>query len=203
MKTGDPRQAVVLVVVALAVVGVAVFRILPKSEAGPRGVADEAVPEVAAVGASTTTSTLRGDPFYHPKLESPPSASDAPEGSPVGSGSQPEATPVLPDPSKWGVPGSWIPGMIGIRPTAPEGAAPEETTGAGQQTKKTRKVVLNAVLAVATPFAYLSIDGDEIRAGVGGDLPGIGKVAAIGERAVTVSTARGKVVLKIGEAVEL
>ncbi|MCB8932591.1 MAG: hypothetical protein M9921_06760 [Fimbriimonadaceae bacterium] len=203
MKTGDPKKVLVLVVVALVVLGVAVVRILPKSEQGPRAVEGaEKTADVAAV-VSSQELVLRGDPFYHPKLELPSSAPDVGEADPAGAAPLDVPSGGLPNPARWGVPSGWIPGLIGIRPSTGDTGDPEEKTGKGQQTKKTRKVVLNAVLSVASPFAYLSVDGTEFRVGIGGEVPGIGTIAAITSGSVTVVTARGKVVFEIGEAVEL
>jgi hypothetical protein len=203
MKTGDPKKVLVLVVVALVVLGVAVVRIIPKSEQGPRAVeAAETSADVAAV-VSGEELVLRGDPFYHPKLEVPSSTPEVPGAGATGTSPVDGPSGGLPNPAKWGVPSGWIPGLIGVRPATGDAGDPEEKTGKGQQTKKTRKVVLNAVLSVASPFAYLSVDGTEFRVGIGGEVPGIGTVATIASGSVTVVTARGKVVFEIGEAVEL
>lgn len=201
MKTGDPKKALALIVIALVVLGVAVVRILPKNDATPRSAAVAEEEAKATSGPPEGSLALRGDPFYHPRLEAP----SVPMVEPGSGGSVISAPPESTLPYLFGraLPDAWERASIEVRPEAGGKPDPAESTGKNQQPKETRKVVLNAVMSVARPYAYFSVDGEEYRVGMGDKLPGIGTVAVLSARSVTVITARRKVVFAIGEAVEL
>lgn len=221
MKAGDPKQTVVLSVVAVVVLGVAVMRILPKKSSSLAEVA-KAQKEAAAAQASVAsdgTLVLRTDPFFHPEL-----GIDRTKVAPDPSGTTPAqplpgintdtvpwkapagTNPVQPEgPSSTGTgdqsTGSGAAGGTGKDPSA--NGKPEESTGANQQEESSHQVVVNAILTVAKPLAYIAIDGAEVRLGVGGDLNGLGTIVSISSRAVVVKTAKGKVTLIVGEPKKL
>ncbi len=209
MKAGDPKQTVVLSVVAVVVLGVAVVRILPKKGSSIAAVAraqeaSRAAKASVAVGMSTL---LRSDPFYHPALR----VAKIPTG------------PTLPLPPNSTlpkvIPPDWA-ASIGVRvaegameaatgdtkrgsPGDSGGIKTEENTGPSQQVRRGHQVVVNAILTVSKPLAYISVDGEEARLGIGDDLHGLGKIVSISSRAVVVKTRTGKVTLIVGEPKKL
>lgn len=201
MKAGDPKQAVVLSVVAVVIVGVAVFRILPKKGSSIAAVAQAQRETQATVSAAAAISStqLQGDPFFHPGLRQEKVAPDQPNSpSEPSQGTLPR---ILPQ----GVPADWDP-ATGVRPVPPDGAidlAPEENTGADQQVQSGHQVVVNAILTVARPQTYISVDGEDGRYGVGDDLRGLGTIVSISSRAVVIKTPAGKVTLIVGEPKKL
>ena len=223
MKAGDPKQTVVLSVVAVVVLGVAVMRILPKKSSSLAEVA-KAQKEAAAAQASVSadeTLVLRTDPFFHPelgidrtKVATPPDPSDTTPAQPLPgintdvvpwrapAGTNP-VQPVGPNTTGTGdqSAGSGSAGGTGKDPSA--NGKPEETTGVNQQEESSPQVVVNAILTVAKPLAYIAIDGVEVRLGIGGDLNGLGTIVSISSRAVVVKTAKGKVTLIVGEPKKL
>lgn len=123
MQVGDPKKAVVLGVVALAVVSVAVFRILPSGgptpgkgataeRSGNASNANEPSPNTQTASAPTTVAANSGptvtempsNPFTHPsregekKLEQNPNGEESPKKAPNQQGSdrdeQPQRKPI-------------------------------------------------------------------------------------------------------------
>jgi hypothetical protein len=76
MKSGDPKKALPLAIVAILVVGMAVFQILPSGEAKPlqgraapaASAAQDAQPaaQPEAMGIEMLRQQLTTDPFSHP-----------------------------------------------------------------------------------------------------------------------------------------
>jgi hypothetical protein len=81
MKIGDPKKAAVLGAVALIIVGVAIFQIIPKPGNAPAAEVARAQGEVAATTEKKTNeslpTTLTSQPFSKPKI-APPEAPPLP-----------------------------------------------------------------------------------------------------------------------------
>ncbi len=75
MKTGDPKKAAVLGAVALIIVGVAIFQVVPKPRKVPTAEVARAQGEVVASTEKKTTealpTTLTSQPFAKPKIQAP------------------------------------------------------------------------------------------------------------------------------------
>ncbi|HEY3779774.1 MAG TPA: hypothetical protein VGL56_01730 [Fimbriimonadaceae bacterium] len=75
MKTGDPKKAAVLGAVALIIVGVAIFQIIPKPHSAPTAEVARAEGQVVATTEKKTTAalptTLTSQPFAKPKIPPP------------------------------------------------------------------------------------------------------------------------------------
>jgi len=203
LRAGDPKKAVVLGAVAVAILGVAVFRILPRSDPGTvAGVAATAAgvepPDQAGDGG--IERALRRNPFYHPGLDLS-IKDDAIEGvRPELEGTK----PLTPPPPEGIKDPRTLPRVMDTRSTgATQEGRPAESAGSGQQEKQKLKVVVNAVLEVARSLAYVSVDGEEFRVSVGDELPRIGRIVSITSKGVVVKTPSRKVTILVGESVEI
>lgn len=214
MNAGDPKKAVVLAVVAVAILGIAVVRIIPRPEAKPAAAAAAGADPSAAPGKTGLGRQLRRNPFYLQGLDTtvrnPLARGDASAGGEASVGgdapepSEPrEVSPMLLPNFDMGGEPSPLQGDLDVRPTEAEPGKPAEIAGIGQQEKQKRQVLVNAVLEVAKTLAYITVGGEEFRVGVGDDLPQIGKVLSISAKGVVVKTVNGKVTLRVGESVEL
>lgn len=204
MKSGDPKQVVLLSIVAVGAVGFCGYQIV-----GSKPVALQAVqqPEPTHTESSTVSSelyptTLSGDPFSDPHLvvaagiKSAPAPKDHKEG-----GEEPPTRP--PSGQLFPMPMGALPGS-----TAEGGipSQPEENTGATNKkngASPAMKICLEGVVSTEGSFAMLTVNGkdfDTVRAGQ--VLEGI-KILSIGSNFVDFAFKNQKFRLYTGEKVDL
>lgn len=209
MKSGDPKKVAVLSVVALLVIGMAVFRLIPQgqprrptSAAKAEKVSDVSLAAIAAI--QKPPQELSKDPFIHPSLRIDKRDAVRPKEQPAAKSALPGA----------GIPGLELGGGIGagdpgeiVAPIRPD---PGLFTGPDQQSKKgaaprvQRTIMVEAIITVDRPRAFIRLDGKEsIPCSEGDVLVGAGKVLAISESAVTIQTAKTTKKLIVGKESKL
>lgn len=205
MQTGDPKKVAILSVVAVLIVGIAVFQAIPKGDKPLRGKAATVQAKTAAHdetqsglhdSSPTASLALQQDAFAHPGLERKEAKSEA-DPAPTaskGAGSQPPFDPMQgsigpagPEP---------LPGVGGTPAPDPAG-----NTGINQQSDQASKTTLKleAIVTVTEPRAFIALDGGEAKAYVeGNSLGGLGKVIKISENSVTIQIGQRKLKLAVG-----
>jgi len=177
MKTGDPKKALVLGAVALVIVGVAIFQIIPKPRQVPTAEVARAQGEVVATTEKKTTealpTTLTSQPFAKPKISAPvapvmPPMPGAPRGAAHDRSSGPMGNvPVL-------LPGTITTGlgvsgdgtadgtssngaMVG---KSPGGKDPGEIAGSNQQLKgaQPKALTFNGVMDINGRTAMITVN---------------------------------------------
>ena len=216
MKTGDPKKAIPLAVVALLVVGMAVFQILPKSDAKVQG---RQAPKAESSGAEPSGSDsiaaltervqeqLKADPFIHPMLTKKPSERGKPNSeentAETGRPNLSEMGPVLQG-ELGGDPGAGqVPAIDGTSPYKPD---PSDIARANQQSAQEakKKIVVQGIVSVNSQRALVSINGAEAQTYEAGQhVQGLGTITYITDSAVIIRTLKRTVVLKVGQEEEL
>lgn len=203
MKTGNPRTAAFLSVVACAAIGFALFRIFAPHPVGTSasGGASPNPPPPLSSDPRSDSPFVYGDPFWHPKVASMMAIENAPKGM-AGD----NANDAQDEPPRF--PLSLVPG-VGVWNASPagQGAPPEERPLPDQQSpKETAKteLVLKAVLRVSEPVAFISIQGKPTEVYKVGDelIPGV-RIQSIEDHSVRLLRGKQKVVLNVGEKVQL
>ena len=161
MNVGDPKKAAVLGAVAIVIVGVAIFQIVPKN---PQMKAVETVRAEGQAAAATEKKTneslptvLTSEPFAKPKVAAKKDqGAQAPaDGDKSATPNSSGTAPVVP-----AITGS-IPG-VGVTPEGNETKAnPGENTGSSQQIKSEHPGTLtfNGVMDIGGRKAILTING--------------------------------------------
>jgi hypothetical protein len=190
MTTGDPKQAVILGLVAVGVVGFAIFRVIPKGEP-QRGLATS--PRLAQEKPAGETkkkfpTVVLSNAFWHPKIGERPTPP------------KPAATPT---PRPKTMPGNQF------NPADPFNGLsgqlnPVGSTGVSQQVNSGPKIRVDAIIgAGARREALLSFGTDELhKAYVGTKFADI-EVIAISETAVTLRIGKRQRVIAVGEEKQL
>lgn len=187
MKVGDQKKAIVLGAVAVVVVGVAVFRIMPRgvAPAVPSTQSDPSV-DSGAEHSGTQSDGLITTPFSHPMLaqrENPESGGD-------GGGSSASSS------SGSGLGGGYLPS--GPLVFLPEGE-PESGQESEQVPRASMAIRLQAVVHAGRPVAILEVDDKTVRAGEGAQLMHGWKVAKVSAECVILKGADGERTLLVGE----
>lgn len=199
MKTGNPRTAGFLSVVALFAIGFALFRIfVPPSRPASSSLVPQDSSPVQTNDHRSDKPFVYGDPFWHPKVASLITSNDPREHSEVDLANQP--------PPRF--PLSLVPGLAPWESQNPgESTPPAETTKPDQQSpKETLKaeLTLKAILRVSEPVAFISINGNPTEAYKVGDevLPSV-RVKSIDDRSVRLVREGKTVVLTVGDKAQL
>lgn len=186
MQTGDPKKAAVLMVIALVVVGVAVFRAIPRGDGPPPHASSNAQASTGEAEENPTglPEAVFTNPFYHPRL-APETPIREPGGEAASGGHTSLPTPYA--------------GSKGLEPMS---VGPEDITGEGQQSKQEpqkRTVVVAAILKVDTLAALVSVDGGPTRQfGAGSEVFENLKILKVEEDGVIFRTATGKTKVLVG-----
>jgi hypothetical protein len=203
MKTGNPKQVVVLSIAALGAVGFVIYQALPKMEAAaplpPQQVASSGG---GALMQASLPQSLIADPFTHPallkKVAPPPQEEKAQ--------TQPPKLPGGFDPLKVNLP----PGFHGPLPNAAPDKKPSENAGTNQQSQQEVERVtltLNAIMATDQTVAMITIDGKGMVRCALGDKVGPATVVEVTDTEVVIRyREKGKDkhhTLKVGQKVEL
>jgi hypothetical protein len=217
VKTGDPRQAMVLGVVAVAAVGFLAFQLLPKggspAPAPPaESVAVDAAPPPGPAAPSrlplkVMNLQLSHDPFSHPRLAGRTSgdrpAPDDPEDLPAREpGRESVANGLAPLPGVLAVDG------LSLRPVEDPGGTGTEDRDAPRQNlqeeRRSLSVRISAIVAAGAPVAMIGVAGEPTRMYRTGEALGPGVVVeGITETEVVLRTPHGVRKLKAGDEVEL
>ncbi len=202
MKTGNPRTAGFLSIVALFAIGFAFFRIFAPPPKHP----SSATASQTSSGQGTPNPRgespyVYGDPFWHPKVASM-LATNANIGT--SSGGEEEETPSRsPRP-----PLSLLPGLAPWNLSPPEQTpSPAEPPTPDQQSpKETPKAefALKAILRVSQPFALISVNGKPTEVyKVGEELaPGV-RILSMDDHSIRLQSGKKTVILKVGDKVQL
>ncbi|MCL6624498.1 MAG: hypothetical protein K6T17_07790 [Fimbriimonadales bacterium] len=199
MRTGNPRTAAFLSVVACIAVGFALFRIFaphPAASSAPGGASQNPPPPLPS-DPRNESPFVYGDPFWHPKVASMMTSGNSPGGGPQEAPEEPPRAPlpVVPGLAAWNVPPP-NQGAPPAEPPAPDQQSPKETA-------KT-ELVLKAVLRVSEPVAFISIQGKPTEVYKVGDelIPGV-RIQSIDDHSVRLLRGKQKVVLTVGEKAQL
>ncbi|MFY9234531.1 MAG: hypothetical protein WAO58_08740 [Fimbriimonadaceae bacterium] len=203
MKTGDPKKAAMLGVVAVVVLGAAVFQILPKGQPATPRKAPPAAEQTPSgdVGALVVSAQerLQKDPFTHPKLQKGVGETEAAK--------EAAKQVTVPPPPLSGDLGTLpeIGGNDPVRPPAPGGNASTSQQSEGAKLKDTGKqVMLEAIVSVQRSKAFIKVGGEDALGYLEGQkLPGVGVVTRIGDASITIRTPRGSKTLHVGSEKKL
>jgi len=186
MTTGDPKQAVLLSLVAVGVVGFAIFRIIPRGETS-RGLATSPrlVKESTSEVEKKFPTVVISNAFWHPKIG---------EKAPV-------ARPVVTTPKG--------------RPTGDVGPAdpfgnlggkldPVGNTGGSQQLEGGPKIRVDAIIGTGSRReALLSFGTEDLHKAYVGTKFGDVEVIAITETTVTLRIGKKEKIIAVGEEKQL
>ena len=205
MQVGDPKKAGVLAIVAILILFVAAFQLVPKAKksAAAMVASSEAPPAPPDVKNNKKLPTMiTADPFSRPRAA-------------VGS-TKPGEEPAQKSPEKSAKPdkGDKIPG--GYRPfpgpipgdlqAVGTDGKPVEIAGNDQQPKKEKRLsaTLGAVLTVSRRIAVLSISTEEepLRCEVGTMVKGY-EVIELTESQITLRKGKNKLTITVGSTVYL
>jgi hypothetical protein len=221
MNVGDPKKAAVLGVVALVIVGVAVFQVIPKGEpkmgrqAPPAAKEEESKDVLSNDSLENAAKSLSADPFAHPNLKA--EVKDGGKDSvtqPSGGGDAKGAKLPKVGRRTWRPPMEWsdeyLEGTIGVDPEQQTGGnkpvnpgAPGQNAGKSQESEKKKQgFLVEAIIKVDSSKAFISIDGQAAEAFKPGDVVGtLGKITLITETEVVIDHKGKKHVLPVGRQV--
>lgn len=203
MQVGDSKQAVVLSIVAIIVVGASVFHVLPKSNKSAQ-VAQPTASTTSGAAQSNLPQTLLTDPFTHPSLATTSLESDPKEQ---------KSKPAQPETHRSEVrrlPGS-NPNLDQYTPLPPfqgsqniRSANPDENAGIDREPIVSPQVsaTLVAVLNVNTPTALIS-HGDFTQKVKVGEKVGKWTVKQISESGIILSFQGTSRRISVGAPVDL
>lgn len=204
MQVGDPRKAGALAAVAVMVVGVAVFRAVPKGDpSGMKVLGSGAGPSNAAPAKpETLPESLATDPFSHPVLAKRDTKGDAVR---VESGPSPrnggKVKPFFPQPGN--IDGALTGELPSANEGSPSGSKPTGITGIDRSDEKgvlpPLKVSVEAVMGGETKMAYVIIAGEERTVKAGDHLRGILKISDVRLDSVAFRFAKKTVIVHVGE----
>lgn len=186
MTTGDPKQAVVLAVVAIGIVGFAVFRIIPKPDTT---VGLPISPRVAATETDTKKlpTVVLSNAFWHARLDNVPGApKSAPKKGRKGSTTSfqnPDVAPVSP-----------LSGVL----------TPDENTGSNRQQIEGPTIRVSAIIATGQrKEALISFGGaDEVKASAGMRFRDL-IIVAVSDTSVRIRIGKAEKTLAVGEEQKL
>lgn len=181
MTTGDPKQAVILALVAISVVGFAIFRLMPRAETS-RGMAMAPRDAGEVRGNEKTLQTIvLSNAFWHPKLGE----------------KKVQPQPVIQNPAPRPS-GSIAPAKIGGDLLGK--LNPVENTGPNQQPMEGPKIGVAAIIGTEERREALLTFGDEVlhKARVGTKFADL-TVIAISETAVRVRIGKVERTITVGE----
>ncbi len=209
MNVGDPKKAIVLAIVAVIVVSVAVFRVMPSGETripASTLIARDKTAEANAPKALDPPDQLKVDSFSHPNL-----AATQPDGN--KSGDQPLAEARRMSSAKHNsslvAPFDPTSSAIGNEGAAPlPNTKPDENTGIGQQQKGDLRaglpVRLDAVVRSGEAMALLSVaHGAASPCHEGSLVNGHIKVLKIKESSIVIEASGKRIEISVGEEVAL
>lgn len=205
MKASNPKQVVVLSVVAIGAIGYLGHSLFGLGNAVVARIVGQTEPETKAESAEPPAIELLGDPFAHPKLAS--NGLSPASTPPPTSVTSPQATdPSIPEPS---LPPPTIGGSLPLKPQfgiVPEASPkPAETTGNDREKNENQgpRVALTAIVKVDKPVAFLSLNGKESRAYRPGDLlaPGI-RLTHVGSSSIRFQSPTASYHLSVGQEIE-
>jgi hypothetical protein len=210
MQVGDPKKALVLAIVAIAILCVAAFQLFPKA----KSLATAQLRNSSSVAAATADvhnpqplpETLTADPFGRPK-----GPGTKPAGAPPDPGAPGEAVP-----HALGKERSFAPYRPGVEPIPPmegtlpprigQDGLPEKFTGLSRESKEEHKVAvtLNAILRIQRRFAVLTVDGNEqpLKCETGAVVKGY-KVIGLSDTQITLQKDNNKIHLTVGSTAQL
>lgn len=190
MTTGDPKQAIILSVVAVGAIGFVVFRMIPRGET-PVGIATsprQVTTDTTADQPKKFPTVVLSNAFWHPKIGERPIVTTPPstggtKRTPNGSGSVRPETP--------------FDGLSGQLP-------PVGNTGENQQLKEGPKIRLDAIIGTdGKREALLSFGTDELhKAYVGSKFADVA-VVAITDTTVRIRIGKKEHVIAVGEEKQL
>lgn len=200
MKTGDPKKAIVLAAVAVAVITAAVVRSLPKSGNSSKVVAGGSAQTSSSPSprsGGTLPDNVFSNPFYHANLvikKSGPGPANTEEAA-IENERRPSERPVLKP-------------MGGQLPNVVAPAIPEDVNRGSQQSKqepKKHSIAVEAVLKASSCRAMISVDGGAPEGKEKGDsvLGGIITVVDVQETYVIFKTADGLKKISVGRQLQI
>lgn len=186
MTTGDPKQAVILALVALGVVGFAVIRIIPKPDPT---IGLPISPRVAASETDTKKlpTVVLSNAFWHARLDNVPGAQKVvskkgPKGR-TTTFQSPEVAPVSP-----------LSGVL----------TPDENTGANRQQIEGPTIRVSAIIATGQrKEALISFGGaDEVKASAGTRFRDL-VIVSVSDTSVRIRIGKAEKTLAVGEEQKL
>lgn len=186
MTTGDPKQAVILALVAIGVVGFAVIRIIPKPDAT---VGLPISPRVASseVDAKKLPTVVLSNAFWHARLDNVPGAL-----KPAPKKGQRGPTTTFQNP--------------GVAPVSPLSGVlnPDENTGSNRQQIEGPTIRVSAIIATGQrKEALISFGGaDEVKASAGMRFRDL-IIVAVSDTSVRIRIGKAEKTLAVGEEQKL
>lgn len=216
MQVGDPKKVKVLVAVAVCILGVAVFRALPKASAAPASAASGNLPGEAraAGGQSDLPRTTYNDGFSHPALAEKKNIVEAAGEGPITKKAAPQTLPgrtqeplnvgLQPLPGQVG--SSALPGSGAIADPKSAAQPPEGNAGDGQRSTVADQQTLTLVGVVGADsfVAYIRTEEAEPKPfRVGAKVLAGWELASIEAEAVVLRSGKMTKRLKVGQQADL